>query len=104
MDDNSWVIKHATLFEIDRAGLHLIKPKKTDSLCSGTPRKIAVDGKRIDNLAGKDQITAVLKGSKLVWETQALWPYCGIAPSGTYLTGLGAAIEELKFKWNEGAR
>lgn len=99
MDDNSWVIGLETLFEIDKAGLHLIKPKKSDDLCSGRPRKIAVDGRRIDQLSEKEQVKTILNGRRLVWEKQALWPYCGIAPHGTYLDGIQKAVSDLQLQW-----
>jgi hypothetical protein len=99
MDDNAYVIKHETLFEIDGKGLHLRRPKKVDRLCKGEPKRIAVDGIRIDHLFEAKQIEAILAGNRLVWEKQAKWPYCGIAPHGTYLTGVREAVAELRAKW-----
>lgn len=99
MDDNAWVMLRTKLFEIDAKGLTLAKPRKADRLCERTPIRIAVDGNRIDALPPAKQIEAILAGSRLTWEQQAGWPYCGIAPHGTYLDGVRAAVDDLKARW-----
>ncbi len=98
MDDNSYAMKHETIFEVDAEGVKFIKPHKV-SACDGAPRRIAVDGKRIDQLSEKDQIEAVLKGSRLVREEQGKWPYCGIAPNGTYLQGVRPGYDRMMQQW-----
>ena len=103
MDDNSYVMKLVTIMEIDAGGITLSTPKAALS-CSGGPKRIAVDGIRIDDLPTVQQINAISKGRKLTWEEQAAWPYCGVAPHGTYLDGVGPAIAELKEKWAEVSR
>lgn len=101
MDDNSFVMSYETILEVDAKGIKIRKPLPR-RLCEakGSPRRIAVDGKRIDALPTLQQIQAMLAGKKLVWETQAEWPYCGIAGHGTYLDGMREAMEELQSKWN----
>lgn len=101
MDDNSWVIRYVNLIEIDATSFRLNKPKKTDTLCAGTPKRIAVDGVRIDHLPEAKQIEAIIQGHRLSWEEQRPWPTCGIAPHGTYLTGIGPAFGALLLRWKE---
>ncbi len=98
MDDNSYAMKHATIFEVDAGGAKFLKPHKQIA-CDVAPQRIAVDGKRIDQLSEKDQIEAVLKGSRLVREEQAKWPYCGIGPHGTYLQGVRPGYDRMMQQW-----
>lgn len=99
MDDSSYPIRYAKLFELDHQGFHLIKPRKADRLCGLAPKRIAVDGKRIDDLPETEQVVAILYGQRLVWEDQAEWPSCGIAPHGTYLNGIEGAMAEMIKQW-----
>lgn len=99
MEDNSYLIRSAVILYIDRQGLRLNLPRKADALCKTEPKRIAVDGNRIDQLILPEQIDRLAKGRVLVWEQQAEWPYCGVAPHGTNLHGIGPAIEELKQEW-----
>lgn len=100
MEDNSYLIRSAVLLYIDHQGLRLNAPRKSDDLCKNEPKRIAVDGNRIDQLVPREQIDRLTKGRYLVWEEQAEWPYCGVAPHGTNLHGIGPAIEKLRQEWN----
>ena len=99
MEDNSYVIRLETLILVDKNGLRLDAPRKSSSLCKNEPRRIAVDGQRIDQLPAAQQIERIIGGRTLVWEKQADWPYCGIAPHGTNLHGIGPAITKLQQEW-----
>lgn len=101
MEDNSYLSRWAVLFHIDQDGLHFTPPRKGDDLCKGAPKRIAVDGNRIDQLKPSEQIERLMHGKTLVWEEQADWPYCGIAPHGTNLHGIRVAIEKLKQEWSD---
>jgi len=102
MDDNSFVMRYEILLEVDAAGVKIIKPRPRQ-LCEaqGTPTRIAVDGRRIDGLPVIKQVRAMLAGRRLGWEEQAEWPYCGIAPHGTYLDGMRQALERMQAQWAE---
>jgi hypothetical protein len=102
MDNNSFVMRYEVLLEVDAAGVKIIKPRPRQ-LCEahGAPTRIAVDGRRIDGLPVIKQVQAMLAGRRLVWEEQAEWPYCGIAPHGTYLDGMRQALERLRAQWAE---
>lgn len=102
-DTNAWAIKHATIFEIDRTGLLLKRPRKSDVLCARSPRRIAVDGRRIDHLSNSEQVKAIEEGELLVWDQQAEWPACGIAPHGLRLDGLKDALDDLRQRWPVGS-
>lgn len=100
MEDLSYLIRWVALVRIDHQGLRLSTPRKASPLCKTEPKRIAVDGKRIDHLPRPEQIEILSRGKTLVWEEQAEWPACGVAPHGTNLHGIGPAIEKLKEEWS----
>lgn len=70
-------------------------------LCDYPPRKIAVDGRRIDTLPMPQQIEAVVKGDSMtreVWEngTDGSWPYCSTTDVTVSLKGSAEVYHRLK--------
>lgn len=98
MDDNSWIIDIVTFMKIDHSGIRINYPTTTKG-CSLGPKRVAVDGIRIDGLPVERQIDAISKGQRFTWEQQGRLPDCNIAPHGTYLAGAAKAIAQLKAKW-----
>jgi hypothetical protein len=99
MPDGSWKIGYTTLIEIDAVGIKVIRPKAYGSPCRGAPRKIAVDGRRIDGRSHVAQIEALASGSSFAWESQRPWPHCTIAVDGSLLAGFSDALREMQAKW-----
>ena len=101
MDDNSFVISNETIIEVDVKGIKIITPRhKKLCVAKGSPKRIAVDGKRIDGISTLKQLQKMLTGKRLAWEKQADWPNCGIAGYGTYLDGFREALDDLHVKWD----
>ncbi|MEX0753240.1 MAG: hypothetical protein WD073_09995 [Xanthobacteraceae bacterium] len=96
----------ATIFEVSAAeGPRLVTPPALDThVCGGTPRRKAVDGRRIDLLPMKQQIDAVLKGSMYVRETDRPWPYCNVYNQVTSLTGAKRAYDRMISLWSDKSR
>lgn len=90
----------ATIFEIDARGPRMTKNTAYDTdICDEVPIRIAVDGKRIDQLPMKDRIEAVLAGHRLVREKDRPWPYCNVYNEVTTVTGARSAYDEMVGLW-----
>ncbi|MGV1900752.1 hypothetical protein ACQZ6V_10725 [Agrobacterium sp. 22-3674b3] len=91
----------ATIFEVSKKGALLTSNHDLDGdLCDEKPTRIAVDGKRIDQLAMKDRIDAVLNGKRLTREKDRGWPYCNVYNETTTIDGARAAYQEMMEKWS----
>ncbi len=94
----SYKIGLETIVEVDEKGVRLVKSPAWEG-CEGFPRRVAVDGRRIDALPQAQQMSAMRDGEIFVREEQAPWPGCGIAPHATRLTGFGEALDEMLAQW-----
>lgn len=89
----------SNIFEIDKNGPRM--PRAIgDRSCAVTPRRVAVDGERIDHLPMQKQIAAVLGGRRLVRERIRGWPYCNLQDESADLTGAKAAYENMVAQWD----
>lgn len=100
LPDNSYVMTTEDIFKVDKSGIHVIPPKSS-LYCKAKPRRMAVDGKRIDGLPVSKQIEAILSGREFIKEKQAEYPYCGIAPYGTFLDGVRSAFQDMNSRWSK---
>lgn len=100
---NSYTISYANIINYTKLGTKILKPQP-DSPCDGIPKRIAVDGKRIDQLSDALQVKAMLTGKIYTREEQAEWPYCGIAAHAAYLNGFSEVyakmMNEYKIKFS----
>ncbi|MEJ1935382.1 hypothetical protein WDZ92_34735 [Nostoc sp. NIES-2111] len=114
-DDHCWVLggSHKNEFEnalpmtseiifvVDNKGGRLYRAKKISDLCGPVPRRVAVDGVRIDTLPADKQVETVLQGSVLIREQARPWPYCNLANYGTRLDGIAEAYAMALAMWQE---
>lgn len=91
---NSYTISYANIIYYSKDKAKVIKPQP-DSPCDGAPKRIAVDGRRIDQLSDALQIKAMLAGKLYTREEQAEWPYCGIGPHAAYLDGFSEVYQKM---------
>ena len=91
---NSYTISHANIIYYTKGTAKVIKPL-SDSPCDSSPKRIAVDGRRIDQLSDALQIKAMLSGKLYTREEQANWPYCGIAAHAAYLDGFSEIYQKM---------
>ncbi|MDQ0305343.1 hypothetical protein [Ancylobacter polymorphus] len=96
---SSQILNIKKIVEIDAKGLRLVKPTHWDECGIGAPKRMAVDGVRIDKMDIKNQIKTMKSGNIFVREEQALWPYCGISPYATSLQGFGEALDSMISAW-----
>ena len=90
-----------TLIMVDGNGHRLAPARKISSLCNEVPRRIAVDGVRIDQLPQARQIEVALSGQVLTREQSRPWPYCNLVNYATNLDGLAAALDAAVAMWRE---
>lgn len=88
-----------TLFEIDENGPRMKANHRSDRLCEPEPRRIAIDGRRIDHLPPRSLIEATLSGTRLTRERSREWPYCNLQNESADITGARAAYNEMIEKW-----
>jgi len=64
--------------------------------CDYYPGRIAVDGRRIDQLSNKEKIRIVLKGKTITREENYRpWPYCSYSNVTTNLDGAASVLKKL---------
>ncbi len=92
------------MFVVDSSGPRLVKNKALDTdLCGDHPKRVAVDGVRIDRMPMKDQIARVVNGKRIVRERDNPWPYCAVFDETASLTGAKEAYDQMMMMWNSGA-
>lgn len=90
----------ATIFEIDHRGPRLTQNSEFDAdICEEKPTRIAVDGRRIDQLPMQQRIEAVLAGQRLVREADRSWPHCNVYNETTTVSGARQAYNEMTRLW-----
>ncbi|WP_126010325.1 hypothetical protein [Georhizobium profundi] len=90
----------ATIFEIDHNGPRMTENRALDTeICDEVPTKIAVDGRRIDQLSMPQRIEAVINGQRLVRQKDRPWPYCNVYNETTTLSGARNAYDEMVRLW-----
>ncbi|MBP2236285.1 hypothetical protein J2Z31_002799 [Sinorhizobium kostiense] len=90
----------ATIFEIDHRGPRLTQNSEFDAdICDEKPIRVAVDGRRIDQLPMQQRIEAVLAGQRLVREADREWPHCNVYDETTTVSGARQAYDEMTRLW-----
>ncbi|MDT6940771.1 hypothetical protein RI570_11490 [Brucella pseudogrignonensis] len=98
--DEGVAIGVATLFEVDHKGPRLTSNPDLDrDLCDEKPVRMAVDGKRIDQLPMPQRIEAVLSGNRFTREKDRGWPHCNVYNETTTVKGARVAYNEMMTKW-----
>jgi len=100
---NAYVIASAKILEIDATGITIVKAPNWEG-CDRQPRRMAVDGNRIDGLPKAEQLRRLMAGSVYLRDEQAPWPNCRSAPSGTRLDGFQQAVDLMTAEWMSGQR
>jgi hypothetical protein len=100
MNDGQTFYFSGPVVEVDQRGLRLLKPPRRAPCASG-PVRIAVDAKRVDALPAVQQLKAMTIGDSFIWEQQAEWPHCNMAPYGSQLAGFRDGLIEAQRRFNE---
>lgn len=98
---NSYTIKLSDIVRYSGGKPKIIRPT-ADSTCENSPRRIAVDGKRIDSMSDETQIDRMKAGTLYTREEQASWPYCGVAPHAAYLSGFSEVYDAMAADFRSG--
>ncbi|UOK71714.1 hypothetical protein [Ancylobacter polymorphus] len=96
---NAYVMSQAKILEVDASGIKIVRAPNWEG-CDVAPRRMAVDGKRIDGLPKDEQLRRLASGSIYLRDEQAPWPNCRMAPRGTRLDGFREALDAMTAEWS----
>lgn len=89
-----------TIFEIDAKGTRMVANRAYDTdICGEVPKRIAVDGRRIDTLPMPQRIDAALAGQRVTREKDRPWPYCNVMNETMSMVGARAAYDQMVAAW-----
>lgn len=89
-----------TIFEINAKGARMVENTAFDTdICAEVPKRIAVDGRRIDTLPMPARIEAALAGQRVTREKDRPWPYCNVMNETMSMAGARAAYDQMVAAW-----